>query len=88
MYAIFFSGEGVAMKVSVEKGRSLMGKYYKIRSTEETEKVLAETTPCHWFLKISVFYMAKSPLVITAFLKKEKSNCFASPPVFPKPCPM
>ena len=44
LYAIFFSGEGVAIKVPVKK-------YHRelLRSTEETEKVLSETTPYHWF---------------------------------------
>ena len=45
LYAIFFSGEGVAIKVPVKKGKSITGKYYK----DVTEKVLSETTPCHWF---------------------------------------
>ena len=50
LYAIFFSGEGVAIKVPVKKGKSITRKYYNFRrSTEETEKVLSETTPCHWF---------------------------------------
>ena len=48
LYAVFFSGEGVAIKVPVKKDKSITGKYYKY-STEETEKVLSETTPCHWF---------------------------------------
>ena len=48
LYAIFFSGEGVAIKVPVKKGKSITGKYYKdVRSTEETEKVLSETMSCH-----------------------------------------
>ena len=29
LYAIFFSGEGVAIKVPVKKGKSITGKYYK-----------------------------------------------------------
>ena len=29
LYAIFFSGEGVAIKVLVKKGKSITGKYYK-----------------------------------------------------------
>ena len=29
LYAIFFSGEGVAIKVMVEKGKSITRKYYK-----------------------------------------------------------
>ena len=79
LYTIFFSGEGVAIKVPVKTGKSITWKYYKDvvlkklkkyyqkrrpatgfkqkhhlkvlqrRSTEEIEKVLSETTPCHWF---------------------------------------
>ena len=45
-YAIFFSGEGVAIKVPVKKHHQ---KVLQRRSTEETEKVLSETTPYHWF---------------------------------------
>ena len=46
LYAIFFSGEGVAIKVPVKKHHR---KELQRRSTEETEKVLSETTPYHWF---------------------------------------
>ena len=46
LYAIFFSGEGVAIKVPVEKHRR---KVLQRRSIKETEKVLLETMPYHWF---------------------------------------
>ena len=49
LYAIFFSGEGVAIKVPVKKGQKHHRKVLQRRRTEETEKVLSETTPCHWF---------------------------------------
>ena len=29
LYAVFFSGEGVAVQVPVKKGKSVIGKYYK-----------------------------------------------------------
>ena len=45
LYAIF-SGERVAIKVPVKKHRR---KVLQRRSIEETEKVLSETTPYHWF---------------------------------------
>ena len=46
LYAIFFYGKGVAIKVTVKKHhRNVLQR----RSTEETEKVLSETTPHHWF---------------------------------------
>ena len=45
LYAIFFSAEGVAIKVQVKKHHR---KVLQRRSTEETKKVLSEATPCHW----------------------------------------
>ena len=48
LYAIFFSGEG-RNKSASEKGQKHHRKVLQRRSTEETEKVLSETTPCHWF---------------------------------------
>ena len=44
LYAIFFSGQGVTMKVPVKKHhREVLQRH----STEGTEKVLSETTPYH-----------------------------------------
>ena len=48
-YAIFFSGEGVALKVPVEKGKKHHHKALQRHSTREAEKILSETTSCHWF---------------------------------------
>ena len=49
LYAIFFSGEGVAIKVPVKKGKSITGKYYKDVVLKKLKKELSEKTPCHWF---------------------------------------
>ena len=49
LYAIFFSGEGVAIKMPVKKGKSITGEYYKDVVLKKLKKVLSETTPCHWF---------------------------------------
>ena len=49
LYAIFFSCEGVAIKVPVKKRQKHHRKVLQRRGTEETEKVLSETTLCHWF---------------------------------------
>ena len=46
LYAIFFSCEGVAIKVPVKKHHR---KVLQRRSSEETEKVLSEMMPYHWF---------------------------------------
>ena len=48
-YAIFFSGDGVAIKVPVEKSKRHHHKALHRHSTGEAEKILSETTPCHWF---------------------------------------
>ena len=48
-YALFFSGDGVAIKVLMEKGRKHYRKVLQRHSTGEAEKILLETTPCHWF---------------------------------------
>ena len=45
LYAFFFSGEGVTIKVPVKKHH---WKVLQKRSTEETEKVLSETMPYKW----------------------------------------
>ena len=42
LYAIFFSGEGVAIKVPVKKGKSITRKYYK--------DVVPDLAPCDFFL--------------------------------------
>ena len=48
-YANVFSGEGVAIKVLVEKGKKHHRKILQRHGAGEAEKILSETTPCHWF---------------------------------------
>ena len=48
-YAIFFSDEGVAIKVLVEKGKKHHRKVLQRHSAGEAEKISSETMPCHWF---------------------------------------
>jgi hypothetical protein len=38
LYAVFFSGKGVAIKVPVKKGKSITGKYYKDIVLEKLKK--------------------------------------------------
>ena len=49
LYAIYFSGEGVAIEVLVEKCKSIIGKYYNDVVMKKLKKILSATTPCHWF---------------------------------------
>ena len=51
LYAIFFSGEGVAIKVPVKKGKSIMGKYYKDVVLKKLKKYYPpDLAPCDFFL--------------------------------------
>ena len=49
LYAIFFSGEGVAIKVPVKRDKRVSGKYYKNIVLKKLKKILSEKTPYHWF---------------------------------------
>ena len=87
LYAIFFSGEGVAIKVPVKKGQKHHRKVLQRRGTEETEKVLLETTPCHWFKHVRLLHdnaPTHTSAIVTAFLKKEKVTVLP-PPLPPSP---
>ena len=49
LYTIFILWWRSRNKNASEKGQKHHRKVLQRRSTEETEKVLSETTPCHWF---------------------------------------
>jgi hypothetical protein len=61
LYAIFFSGEGVAIKVPVKKGKSIPGKYYKDVVFKKLKKCLLHDNT-----------LAHTSAIVSAFLKKEK----------------
>ena len=64
LYAIFFSGEGVAIKVPVKKGKSITGKYYKDVVLKKLKKYYQKRRPAN--------VPAHTSALVTAFLKKEK----------------
>ena len=75
------------------KGQKHHRKVLQRSSTEETEnlKCYQKRRPVTGFKHICLLHdnvTAHISAIITAFLKKEKSNCFASTPLFPRPCPM
>ena len=89
LYAIFFSGEG-RNKSASEKGEKHHRKVLQRRSTEETEKVLSETTPCHWFKHVRLLHdnaPSHTSAIVTAFLKKEKVTVLPHPPYSPDLAP-
>ena len=63
LYAIFFSGEGVAIKVPVKKGKSITGKYYKDVVLKKLKKYYQKRCPATGLvLNMSVFYMTMPQL--------------------------
>ena len=85
LYAIFFSGEGVAIKVPVKKGKSITGKYYKDVVVKKLKKYYQKRRPATGFKHVRLLHdsaPAHTSAIVTAYLKKEKSNCFASPPPY------
>ena len=85
-YAIFFSGE-----VLVEKGQKHHRKRLQRHSAGEAKKYYQKRRHVTGFKHIRLLHgnvPAYASEIVTAFLKKEKSYCFASPPVFPRSCPM
>ena len=91
LYAIFFSGEGVAIKVPVKTGKSITGKYYKDVVLKKLKKYYQKRRPATGFKHVRLLHdnaPAHTSAIVTAFFEERKSYCFASPPVFPRPCPM
>ena len=89
LYAIFFSGEGVAIKVPVKKGKSITGKYYKDVVLKKLKKYYQKRRPATG-LNMSVFYMTMPQLIppqqLRRFLRKKKVTVLPPPPP-PPPLP-
>jgi hypothetical protein len=91
LYAIFFSGEGVAIKVPVKRCKMITGNYYKDVVLKKLKKYYKKRRPVTGFKHIRLLHdnaPAHTSAIVSAFFKKRKSSCFASPPVFSRPCPM
>ena len=77
-------------KSASEKGQKHHRKVLQKRSTEENEKVVSDTTPCHWFKTCpSSTWQCSSSYLRNCYgvFEERKSNCFASPPPPPPPTP-
>ena len=87
----FFSGEGVAIKVPVKKGKSITGKYYKDVVLKKLKKYYQKRRPATGFKHVRLLHdnaPAHTSAIVTAFLKKEKVTVLPHSPVFPRPCSM
>ena len=82
LYAIFFSGEGVAIKVPVKKGKSITGKYYKDVVLKKLKKYYQKRRPATGFKHVRLLHdnaPAHTSAIVTAFLKKEKVTVLPHP---------
>ena len=88
LYAIFFSGEGVAIIVPVKKGKSITGKYYKDVVLKKLKIFYQKRCPATGFKHVCLLHdnaPAHTSTIVT-FLKKEKVTVLPHPlysPVFP-----
>ena len=90
LYAIFFSGEGVAIKMPVKKGKSVTGKYYKDVVLKKLKKYYQKRRPATGFKHVCLLHgnaPAHTSAIVTAFLKKEKGTVLPRPPYSPDLAP-
>ena len=78
LYAIFFSGEGVAIKVPVKKGKNITGKYYKDAVLKKLKKY-QKRHPATGFKHVRFKHVR---------FKHVPPPPPPPPPIFPRPCPM
>ena len=90
LYAIFFSGEGVAIKVPVKKSKSITGKYYKDVVLKKLKKYYQKRRPATDFKHVRLLHdnaPSHTSAIVTAFLKKEKVTVLPPHPTPPPPPP-
>ena len=86
LYAIFFSGEGVAIKVPVKKGKSITGKHYKDVVLKKLNKYYRKRRPATSFKHVRLLHdnaPAHTSAIVTVFLKKEKVTVLLHPAYSP-----
>ena len=91
LFAIIFSGEKVAIKVPVKKGKTIIGKYYKDVVLKKLKKYYQKRRPATGFKHVRLLHdnaPAHTSAIGNGVFEGRKSNCFVSPPIFPRPCPM
>ena len=91
LYAIFFSDEGVAIKVRVKKGKSITGNYYKDVVLKKLKKYYEKPRPATGFKHVRLLHdnaPTHTSTIVTAFLKKETVTVLPHTPYSPdfSPC--
>ena len=92
LYAIFFSGEGVAIKVPLKRGKSITGKYYKDVVLKKLKKYYQKRRPATGFKHVRLLHdnapaHTCTSAIVTAFLKKGKVTVLPHPPYSPDLAP-
>ena len=90
LYAIFFCGEGVTIKVPVKKGKSITGKYFKDVVLKKLKKYYQKRRPATGFKHVRLLHdnaPAHTSAIVTGFLKKEKVTVLPHHPYFPDLAP-
>ena len=90
LYAIFFSGEGVAIKLPEKKSKSITGKYYKDVVLKKLKKYYQKRRPATGFKHGRLLHdnaPAHTSAIVTAFLKKEKVTVLPRSPYSPDLAP-
>ena len=80
LYAIFFSGEGVAIKVPLKKGKNITRKYYKDVVLKKLKKYYEKRRPATGFKHVRLLHDNASAHTSAIVFEERKSNCFAPPP--------
>ena len=89
LYAIFFSGEGIAIKLPVKKGKSITRKYYKDVVLKKLKRYYQKRSPASGFNHVRLLH-DNAPAHTSAsygVFEERKSNRFASPPYSPDLAP-
>ena len=72
----------------MENGKKHHRKALQRHSTGEAEIVYQKRRPVTGFKHICLLHGNVPALASEIVMEERKSNCFASPPVFPRSCPM
>ena len=90
LYAIFFSGEGVAIKVKVKKDKGITGKYYKDIVPKKLKYYYQRQRPTTGFKHVRLLHHnapVHTSAIVTAFLEKEKVTVLPHPTYSPDLAP-
>ena len=90
LYAIFFSGEGIAVQIPVPKGRCVTGSFYRDIVLTKLKKYYEKRRPVTGFKHVRLLHdnaPAHTCSIVTNILKSEKVTVLPHPPYSPDLAP-